>query len=158
MMGSKESAMPKNTMLLAAGLLLLAAGWYAAKRSAMIDPLKSSGLGDEEIRMYRYLQSLHEYSGVNIYDMPNDVSGIRAFNENCGARQCRVCGRIYADLDQTCPYFHGPTVLLSKAELRDTVNKWEAFRREYCKALGVKTLTRLWAIKLYWITKYPLEH
>lgn len=149
--------MPKHTML-AAGILLILAGLYVARRSPMIDPLKSSGLGDEEIRLFRYLLSLHEYSGVNLYDMPSGVAEVRAFNENCSARQCRVCGRIFADLDKACPYFHGPTIELSKAELLETVGKWEAFRRDYCKALGLKTLTRLWAIKLYWITKYPLEH
>lgn len=151
--------MPKRYVFAFLILALVGAGMYGLRRNKMLDPLKDSGLTDKEIRYFRYILSLHEYSGINLYkETPTDREAVRNFNQEYRARQCRVCGRVYADLDQSCPYFHGPTVVLTKDELDSMIEKWEGFRRDYCQYIGLKTMTRLWAIKLYWLTKYPLEH
>lgn len=152
-----HTAMQKTHLYVAlTGIALLALLCMVRRVSMINDPLKQSGLSDEELLLFRYLLSVYEASKVPLYEMPRDAESIRIFNEISQVGLCRECGSVFIDLDGVCPNHH-LLAKMDKASFIARIHKWEELRDAYCKHIKQRTMTRMQAIRIYRLLKYPLE-
>lgn len=152
-----HTAMRKPQLYVAlTGVALLALLCIARKISMIQDPLKQSGLSDEELLIFRYLLTVYELSEVPLYDTPRDAESVRIFNEISQVGLCQKCGGVFIDLDGVCPNHH-LLAKMDKASFIARMHRWEELRDAYCKHIKMRTMTRMQAIKMYRLITHPLE-
>lgn len=152
-----HTAMRKTQLYVAiGGALLLALLCIAGKILMTLDPLRQSGLNDEELLLFRYLLTVYELSKVPLYDLPRDAESVRIFNEISQVGLCRECGSVFIDLDGACPNHH-LLARMDKASFVARMHRWEELRDAYCKHIKQRTMTRVQAIKMYRMIQHPLE-
>jgi hypothetical protein len=143
-------------VLLAFCLIGILCWQLARKVPSMIDPLKDSGLTDEEIRRYRYLLALQDITefGQKKIQASLAIDDIRDFLLKSTATQCPVCDRWYFGSVRYCPADHVTTREVNEEKLSQQISTWEDFRKRYSETTRIKGFTRRLAVRLH----YYLDH
>jgi hypothetical protein len=157
--------MIKIRSILALGVGIWATYYLVKEIIPMIDPLKYSSLTDADIRIYRYLHALQEISGIDGPEPSLDVEVIRTYLSQHKAVQCSNvttdrkpgCDRIYINEITKCPVDSFDTISIPYDAFLKWVYQWETFRQRYAETSRIRGLTRVWAVRLYYLIQHPLE-
>ena len=148
----------RSAIIVSALVVFLAyATGKARKRMAIIDPLKDSGLTDNELRTYRYLLALQTLSSYE-NKIPSDMSveHIRKYIDETATCLCSVCGRWFLASVTRCPYHLVPMFQVTPDDLQKQIAEWEMFRQRYTQTSRIK-ITRAITIKLAYYVEHPTE-